>query len=96
VIVFVVEKFSNTASEEKFVKKANVLYMLETQCGFWAKSTKFVSVKSIENHIKDSMDSFVALAYFTTPQAHNAKSLTFATDSTARFLYSICQKKKQE
>ncbi|PHZ17102.1 uncharacterized protein RHIMIDRAFT_309933 [Rhizopus microsporus ATCC 52813] len=92
VLVFVVKKFSNTTFEEKFVKKANVPYILETQCEFWAKSTNFVSAKSIENFAQDSMDPFVALAYFTISQTQDLKSLTFAADMTVRFLYSICQK----
>ncbi|KAI8637001.1 hypothetical protein BD408DRAFT_354547 [Parasitella parasitica] len=92
VLVFVVEKFSNTIFEESFVEKASAPYILETQCEHWAKSANFVSAKSIENYIQDSMDPFVVLAYFTSSQAQNLKSLTFAADSTVRFLWSICQK----
>lgn len=71
VLVFVVEKFSNTIFEESFVEKANAPYILETQCEHWAKSANFVSAKSIENYIQGSMDPFVALAYFTSSQAQN-------------------------
>jgi hypothetical protein len=92
VLVFVVEKFSNTTFEESFVEKANAPYILETQCAHWAKSANFVSAKSIESYTQVSMDSFVALAYFTTSQAENLESLTFAADWTVRFLWSICQK----
>ncbi|KAI8079701.1 uncharacterized protein B0P05DRAFT_469639, partial [Gilbertella persicaria] len=92
VLVFVVEKFSNTILEESFIEKESAPYILKTQCKYWAKSANFVSAKSIENYIQDSMDPFVALTYFTSSQAQNLKSLTFAADSTVRFLWSICQK----
>ncbi|KAI8970403.1 hypothetical protein BDF20DRAFT_826051 [Mycotypha africana] len=92
VLVFVVEKFANVRFEKSFVEKANTPYILETQCQHWAKSTNFVSVKSIKNHIQDSMAPFVALAYFTSSQAQNLESLTFAANSTVRFLWSICKK----
>ncbi|PHZ14146.1 uncharacterized protein RHIMIDRAFT_290877 [Rhizopus microsporus ATCC 52813] len=95
VLVFVVKKFSNTTFEEKFVKKANAPYILETQCEFWAKSTNFVSAKSIENFTQDSMDPFVALAYFTVSQAQDLKSLTFAADMTIRFLIKLQTKCKK-
>ncbi|KAG1442953.1 hypothetical protein G6F56_010852 [Rhizopus delemar] len=91
VLVFVVEKFSNTILEKSFIAKESAPYILETQCEHWAKSANFVSAKSIENYIQDSMDPFVALAYFTSSQAQDLKSLTFAADSTVRFLWSICQ-----
>ncbi|KAI8968427.1 hypothetical protein BDF20DRAFT_839533 [Mycotypha africana] len=42
----------------------------------------FVSAKSIENYIQDSMEPFMALAYFTSSQAQDLKSLTFAAHST--------------
>lgn len=89
VLVFVVKWFANTTFEEKFVKKANTPYTLETQCEHWAKSANFVSAKSIEDYVQDPMDPFVALAYYTTSQAQNLEFLTFASDVTVRFLYSM-------
>lgn len=69
-LVFVVGKFASTTFEKKFVRKANTPYILETQCKHWAKSANFVSAVSIQAYIQDSMDPFVAVAYFTTSQAH--------------------------
>jgi hypothetical protein len=92
VLVFVVGKFANTTFEKKFVKKANTPYILEAQCEHWANSVNFVSAISIQDYIQDSMDPFLALIYFTTSQAQSLESLTFASDLTVRFLYSICQR----
>ncbi|KAG0862805.1 hypothetical protein G6F16_012265 [Rhizopus arrhizus] len=89
VLVFVVVKFSSKEFEKKFLPKVNTPYLLETSCEFWAQEVKFISAKSIENHIKVGMNQLVALAYFTTCQSASLSSLEFADDSTVRFLYSI-------
>lgn len=92
VLVFVIGEFANVKFEEKFVVNANFSCVLETQCEHWAKSVNFVTAKSIEDHVQDRMDLFVALAYFTTSRAQSLGSLTFASDLTVRFLYSLCKR----
>lgn len=91
VLVFVVKMFSSKEFEKKFVPKVNTPYLLETSCEFWAREANFISLESIENHIKVGMNQLVALAYFTTCQSPSLSSLEYAGDSTVRFLYSICK-----
>ncbi|KAI9355222.1 hypothetical protein BD770DRAFT_324206, partial [Pilaira anomala] len=91
-LVFVVGKFANTTFEKKFVRKANTPYILETQCVHWAKSVNFVSAVSIQDYIRDSMDPQWCWGNQRQSQAQSLESLTFASDLTIRFLYSICRR----
>lgn len=81
-------KVASSKFEEKFVKKASTTpYILETQCEHWASAViNFVSATSIQDFIQDSMDPLLALIYFITSQSQSWESLTFASNSTVRFL----------